>query len=71
MLSSFVQRRRSCDCGGESDSQSGYTALIEAASRGHADCVRMLVDAGADKDARDNVRRRSLLCYSAFIFLLF
>ncbi len=37
-------------------SQSGQTALICAATRGHADCVWLLLDAGADKDARGEVR---------------
>ena len=32
------------------------TALIRAAEEGHADCVRLLLDAGADKNAKDNVR---------------
>jgi hypothetical protein len=30
-----------------------------AAGRGHADCARLLIDAGADKDAKNNVRKRS------------
>jgi hypothetical protein len=30
-----------------------------AAERGHADCVRLLIEAGADKEANGNVRRRS------------
>ncbi len=37
-------------------SQGGWTALMRAAIEGHADCVRLLLDAGADKDARHNVR---------------
>jgi hypothetical protein len=56
-LSIFV-----CDDGSAvSGSQCGYTALMEAAQWGHAECVRLLIDAGADKDAKDNVRRRSRL----------
>jgi hypothetical protein len=51
---------RCTDCG-ESVSQYGYTALMYAAVRGHADCLRLLIDAGADKDTKSNVRRRSLL----------
>jgi hypothetical protein len=43
-------------CGGKSDLQGGNTALIYAASSGHADCVRLLIDAGANKDAKTNVR---------------
>jgi hypothetical protein len=37
-------------------SQWRYTALICAAVNGHADCARLLIDAGADKDAKNNVR---------------
>jgi hypothetical protein len=33
-----------------------WTALMMAARDGHANCVRLLVDAGADKDAKDKVR---------------
>jgi ankyrin repeat protein len=39
-----------------SESQNGSTALHHAAEVGDADCVRMLIDAGADKDATDDVR---------------
>jgi hypothetical protein len=28
------------------------------AMNGHADCARLLLDAGADKNAKNNVRRR-------------
>ncbi len=31
-------------------------ALIHAAQNGHADCARLLLDAGADKEAKDYVR---------------
>ena len=41
-------------CGGEF--QYGWTALMRAASGGCADCVRLLIDAGADKDAKSKVR---------------
>ena len=34
----------------------GYTALIESAKNGRLDCVRLLVERGADKDARSCVR---------------
>jgi hypothetical protein len=43
-------------CGGESDSQWGATALSNAAANGHADCARLLLDAGADKDSKSDVR---------------
>ena len=36
--------------------QLGYTALILASIKGDADCVRMLLECGADKYAQDNVR---------------
>jgi hypothetical protein len=36
--------------------QYGYTVLIRAAENGHADCLRMLLDAGADTEAKDEVR---------------
>jgi hypothetical protein len=32
---------------------------MSAASHGRTDCVRLLLDAGADKNVRDNVRRWS------------
>ena len=35
--------------------QDGRTALIWAAIGGHADCVRLLLDAGADRNAQENV----------------
>jgi ankyrin repeat protein len=36
--------------------QDGETALIMAAGEGHADCARLLLDAGADTRAKDRVR---------------
>ncbi len=60
MLVNYLNRYRLCAqwfiSGVESDSQTGWTALMRAAARGHADCARLLIDAGADKDARNNVR---------------
>jgi hypothetical protein len=47
-------------------SQEGWTALIWAAWNGHADCVRLLINVGADKDAKSIVRHRSLLYFCAF-----
>ncbi len=37
-------------------SQYGSTALIETALYGYADCARLLLDAGADKNIVNNVR---------------
>lgn len=43
--------------GNESDSQTlGFTALMRAALWDHADCLRLLINAGADKDSKDYVR---------------
>ena len=47
---------RRCVGGGESDSQGGWTALSIAAARGRTDCARLLLDAGANKEAKINVR---------------
>ncbi len=38
------------------DSQSGTTALAFGAREGRVDCVRLLIDAGADKESADKVR---------------
>jgi hypothetical protein len=35
--------------------QNESTALMHAANGGHADCARLLLDAGADKEAKDVV----------------
>ena len=35
--------------------QVGWTALLSAAKGTHADCVRLLLEFGADKEARDEV----------------
>jgi hypothetical protein len=53
---------------GEFDSQFGDTALIRAAWHGHAECVRLLIDAGADKDAKSNVRHWSHYCWGILRF---
>ena len=46
--------------------QGGLTALMCAAENGLANCVRLLLDAGADSEAQSNVSRRSLLFNCAF-----
>ncbi len=47
--------------------QYGNTALMFAAQYGHADCARLLLDAGADTNAQDKVRARAGVCASAFL----
>jgi hypothetical protein len=47
--------------------------LIDAAANGHADCVRLLLAAGADKEARNDVRQPTqslLLCLNLQLLLL-
>ncbi len=39
---------------------SGRTALLMAAANGRTECVRALLDAGADKNARNRVRHQTL-----------
>ncbi len=68
-ISYCVCKSASAVCGGESDSQSEWTALISAALSGNAECVRPLIDAGADTNVKDMVGRRSLLNNSTFSFL--
>ena len=36
--------------------QIGYTALMGAAHANRAECVRLLLEAGADTEAKSNVR---------------
>jgi hypothetical protein len=47
--------RDDCDNGGR-------TALMWAAEFGRTDCVRLLLDAGADKEATDVVRNLESIC---------
>jgi hypothetical protein len=44
-------------CGAAICSQDGATALMCAAAEGHTDCARLLIDAGADKEAKNKVCR--------------
>ena len=41
--------------GGKFDSQFGNTALIFASDKGQPDCARLLIDAGADQNAKAKV----------------
>ena len=45
--------------------QDGSTALLLAAWMGHSDCVRLLLDAGADKETTDKVRTSGLSAASS------
>ena len=45
-------------------SQGGYTALAKAAQGGHKDTVELLLDRGADLEAKDRVSAAAV-CYCA------
>ncbi len=62
-----------CDvsCVGKSDSQHGSTALLYAVASGHVDCVRLLMDAGADKEAKTSVRVGYCSAEAYFLFSCF
>jgi ankyrin repeat protein len=45
--------------------ESGRTALIDAASRGQAEAVRMLLDAGADVEAKTKIEKKTALLLAA------
>ncbi len=42
------------------DAQRASTALVNAAQHGCTDCVRLLLESGADTEARNNVRDRDM-----------
>jgi hypothetical protein len=50
--------------------QGGFTALIQAAYNGHAECVFQLLECGADPDAKSNVRWKMMLCFVGFVYWL-
>ncbi len=52
--------------------QDGCTALMHAAAKGHTECVRLLLDDGADKNAQSNVRDLShrFLCFWWYFVVL-
>ena len=49
--------------------QSGRSVLMHAARLGHIDCVRVLVEAGADKEAKDKVCCSSFAMSSTLVTL--
>ena len=57
-----MHRVHTCDVECNAHTQVGSTALIHAAASNHADCVRLLDESGADKNAEDNVRVGNVMC---------
>ena len=51
--------------------QDGWTPLILAAYKGHTECARLLLLAGADKEAKDKVRSlpKCFTCVHACIYV--
>ncbi len=47
-------------------SQSGNTALLVAADRGHKDTVELLLDRGADLEAKNSVKPKRSLSLQCF-----
>ena len=64
------RRRRRRHNGTNTHTQDGVTALMYAVSHGRADCVRLLLDAGADTNAKDKVRGRSFASVVGRLFVL-
>ena len=56
--------------GGDGGAQIGWTALMLAAGNGRVDCARLLLDAGADKGARNNVRASRFYAWVGRAWLL-
>ena len=50
--------------------QNEWTALIHAGYSGNVDCVQMLLDAGANKNAKDDVRDVDPFCFLVFSLAL-
>ena len=47
------------------------TALMWAAWYGHSDTVKVLIDAGAAIEAKDNVSKRISICTCVCVFVLY
>ncbi len=61
-----------CMCGTKClDLQKGRTALICAAAMRRTDCLRLLLEAGADQTAKDKVRVAALLSQGARMLRIF
>ena len=67
-IATYLVAGGGCVCVWLVKSQQGYTALIRAAKHGRAECVRLLLVAGADKDAMTNVR---FICHSVSSTIVF
>ena len=59
----YLHRRTLCCCDSWKHLQSEDTALIRAAVHGRTDCVRILIDVGADKESKNNVRIPCIYAY--------
>ena len=55
--------RDSCAVRGHATSQFGTTVLVQAASCGHVDTVELLLDRGADLEAKSRVCRAKPLLW--------
>jgi ankyrin repeat protein len=53
-----------------SHAQNGSTALMHAAAEGRTDCVQLLLGAGADINAKANVRGRFAASEFTFAFII-
>ena len=49
--------------------QNGRTALINAAYNGHSEVVRLLLEAGALTEAKDNVSKRISICTCVCVYV--
>jgi ankyrin repeat protein len=58
-----------CNYAAPHTTQHGWTPLIWAAHGGHTECMRLLLGAGADKGAKDNVRVMWMVEYDGFCFV--
>jgi ankyrin repeat protein len=64
-----VRRRRRRSLRVHFKPQDGTTALMFAAQRGHAECVRILLQSGANKEAKNQVRLIDTVLFKLPTFL--